>query len=239
MGLAPPPGRTIFLSRRAGLGRTVVESSIDPVRRRLLAGGAAVSLGALAPGWVAAVPLRPTPAQTEGPFYPTSLPSDHDHDLVRVAGHAGEAIGTLLHLEGRVVDRWGWPVPEAMVEIWQCDVHGVYRHPRAPLQEMADPGFQGYGRTLVGPDGGYRFRTIRPVPYPGRTPHIHVAVLVPRRIRFVTQMYVAGEPLNERDLLYRSLREPADRAALTVPLRPAEGGEAGALAGRFDLVLDL
>ncbi|MDW8124638.1 MAG: protocatechuate 3,4-dioxygenase, partial [Geminicoccaceae bacterium] len=166
-------------------------------------------------------------------------PAEHDNDLVRVSGRAVEAVGTILHLEGRVVDRWGRPIPEALVEIWQCDAHGIYRHPRAPLQEMADPGFQGYGRTLVDRQGGYRFRTIRPVPYPGRTPHIHVAVLVPRRMRFVTQMYVAGEPLNERDFLYRALRDPADRAAVTVPLLPADAIEPGALRARFDLVLDL
>ncbi|MCS6876739.1 MAG: protocatechuate 3,4-dioxygenase [Geminicoccaceae bacterium] len=213
----------------------------DVARRDLLGFGAATMLSTLLPSaWVsAAAPLRPTPAQTEGPFYPVVPPAEHDNDLVRVSGRAVEAVGTILHLEGRVVDRWGRPIPEALVELWQCDAHGIYRHPRAPLQEMADPGFQGYGRTLVDRQGGYRFRTIRPVPYPGRTPHIHVAVLVPRRMRFVTQMYVAGEPLNERDFLYRALRDPADRAAVTVPLLPADAIEPGALRARFDLVLDL
>lgn len=210
-------------------------------RREIVATGAAFTLTALAKVSPASAlsPLRPTPAQTEGPFYPTALPDDHDNDLVRVRGQAAQALGTILHLEGRVLDRWGRPIPEALVEIWQCDAHGIYRHPRAPHQELADPGFQGYGRTLVDQNGGYRFRTIRPVPYPGRTPHIHFAVLIPRRMRFITQMYVAGEPLNERDFLYRSLRDPRDRTALTVTLLPADTLEPGALFGRFDLILDL
>jgi protocatechuate 3,4-dioxygenase beta subunit len=75
------------------------------------------------------------------------------------------------------------------------------------------------------------------VPYPGRTPHIHFAVEAPGRRELVTQMYVAGEPLNERDGLYRQIRDLRQRAAVTVRLEPANGIEAGALAGRFDITL--
>jgi len=138
-----------------------------------------------------------------------------------------------------VLDRWGRPLREALVEIWQCDAHGVYRHPRAPLQEMADPGFQGYGRTLLGPDGAYRFRTIRPVPYPGRTPHIHVAVVVPGTGRLVSQLYVEGEPLNERDPLFRAIGDRAARERVLMRLEDGSAIEPGALATRVDLVLDL
>jgi protocatechuate 3,4-dioxygenase beta subunit len=100
-----------------------------------------------------------------------------------------------------------------------------------------DDDFQGYGRTITDGAGGYRFRTIRPVPYPGRTPHIHFAVSGPGSARFTTQMYVAGEPLNERDGVLMGVRDPAARARLIVPLLPAPGVEANALAGTFDIVI--
>jgi protocatechuate 3,4-dioxygenase beta subunit len=90
---------------------------------------------------------------------------------------------------------------------------------------------------VSGPDGSYAFRTIRPVAYPGRTPHVHFAVSAPGRSPLVTQMYVAGEPLNARDGLYASIADPRRRAALTVALEPAGGIEEGALAGVFDVVL--
>src|SRR5829696_1285856 len=86
-------------------------------------------------------------------------------------------------------------------------------------------------------DGAYRFRTIKPVPYPGRTPHIHFAIQAPGGRELVTQMYVAGEPLNARDGLYQAIRDPRQRAAVTVRLEPANGIEAGALAGQFDITL--
>ena len=95
----------------------------------------------------------------------------------------------------------------------------------------------GHGRVLTGADGSYRFRTIRPVAYPGRTPHIHFAVQAPGRRALVTQMYVAGEPLNAADFLYRNLGDARRRAAVTVALDPAPGVEPGALAGTFDIVL--
>lgn len=208
-------------------------------RRLVLGGLAGLSVAGLGPAAAADGPLPPTPGQTEGPFYPVTLPADHDHDLVRVEGAAARAMGRVLHLVGRVLDRSGRPLPEAMVEIWQCDAQGRYRHPRAPEQPLVDPGFQGYGRTLVDRAGGYRFRTIRPVPYPGRTPHIHLAVRVPGAGRLVTQLYVAGEPLNERDALFRSIRDPAARARLLVELRDGGALEAGALRAERDLVVDL
>ena len=117
-----------------------------------------------------------TPPQSEGPFYPTELPADVDSDLVRVTGAATQAVGQVTHVMGRVLDRQGGPVPGTLVEIWQCDANGRYRPP-GDRGGRRDPGFQGFGRALADPGGGYRFRTIRPVAYPGRTPHIHVKVL--------------------------------------------------------------
>ncbi|HEY0837741.1 MAG TPA: protocatechuate 3,4-dioxygenase [Azospirillum sp.] len=207
----------------------------DITRRTLLTTAGAL---ALLPAPARSAPLVLTPGQTEGPFYPVALPADADSDLVRVQGAAARALGIVTHVGGRVLDRHGRPVPGAAVEIWQCDAQGIYRHPRAPDQQRFDAGFQGYGRTAVDAGGGYAFRTIRPVPYPGRTPHIHVAVIVPGTGRFVTQMYVEGEPLNARDGLLNSIRDPAARRSVIVPLRPSPA-EPGALGGTFDIVLDL
>lgn len=207
--------------------------SID--RRHLLRAGALLSLGLALPARAEGV-LPPTPAQTEGPFYPTRLPADRDNDLVQVRGQAALALGTVVHLAGRVFDTNGRPIPGARVEIWQSDSHGIYDHPRQDGTERRDQAFQGFGQTLAAADGGYGFRTIRPVPYPGRTPHIHVKLFAPDGRELTTQMYVAGDPANERDGLFRGI--PARlRERVLVKLEPANGLETGALAGTFDIVL--
>ena len=204
-------------------------------RRAALAGGiAGLALAGLP------LPARPaslmaTPAQSEGPFYPVELPPDTDWDLLRMAGVAREALGTVTYVEGRILDLAGRPVADARVEIWQCDALGRYRHP-GDARGPADEGFQGFGRVVTAADGAYRFRTLRPVAYPGRTPHIHFAVSPPGARRFITQMYVAGEAGNERDFLLNSVRDPEARAKLIVALEPAST-ERGALRGRFDIVL--
>lgn len=199
-------------------------------RRVLLAFPPLAALASRAPA-----ALGPTPGQTAGPFYPTVPPEDDDSDLVRVAGHPRRAKGTLLHLTGRVLRADGTPVAGARVEIWQCDANGRYHHPRDRGNVPADPGFQGFGHSVSGVDGGYRFRTIRPVAYPGRTPHIHFAVRAPGAPPLVTQMYVHGESRNQRDFLYG--RIPGNlRERVTVLLEP-DAAEPTALSGRFDLVL--
>ncbi len=206
-------------------------------RRRFVQQGLVTAGALLLPGSLGAqARLVATPPQSAGPFYPVSFPEDIDNDLVVVRGAAARAEGVVTHVVGRVLDVSGAPIPGAVVEIWQCDARGRYLHPGDAGRGARDSAFQGYGRATAGADGSYRFRTIRPVPYPGRTPHIHFAVTAPRR-ELITQMYVAGEPLNERDGLYRSIRDPRQRAAVTVRLDPAPGLEAGALAGEFDLVL--
>ncbi len=202
-----------------------------PNRRTVLVGAALLPLSAKARETVL------TPGQTEGPFYPVTFPSEVDNDLVRIAGHAARAMGQVVHVSGRVIDLQGRPQRGAVVEIWQCDANGIYRHPRAPGQARFDGGFQGYGRVAVDAVGAYRFRTIRPVPYPGRTPHIHFAVAVPGLGRLVTQMYVAGEPLNARDAVLAGIRDAAARESVIVALAPADAVEPGALGGTFDIVV--
>lgn len=171
-----------------------------------------------------------TPAQTEGPFYPVALPADTDADLLRNGGQGPYHSGQPAWVEGTVSDEHGRPVAGALVEIWQCDAHGHYHHPGDGGR--ADAAFQGFGRVTVGPDGRYRFRTIRPAPYSGRTPHIHVKVKLGARELLTTQLYVEGDPGNARDFLWQRL-DAAGRAAVTVPFE--RGGDG--LQARFPIVV--
>lgn len=169
-----------------------------------------------------AAPRRATPAQTEGPFYPVQLPADADADLLR-NGARSYGRGQPASVDGTVTDLDGRPLRGAQVEIWQCDHAGHYHHPGDGGR--ADPDFQGFGRVAVGSDGRYRFRTIRPVAYSGRTPHIHVKVRLGARELLTTQLYVEGDPHNERDFLWRRLGEA--RSLVTVPFtRGSEGLQA-------------
>lgn len=203
-------------------------------RRRLMGAFAlGVSGLAAAPGTLAA--LMRTPSQTRGPFYPLELPLDSDNDLVSVAGRPGLARGDITDLRGRVLDIHGAPVAGARVEIWQCDAFGRYHHPWDRRSAPLDENFQGYGRFRTGADGGYRFRTIRPVPYPGRAPHIHFAVSAPDAEPLITQMYVAGAPENARDGLLNRL-DPGARGRLVVEFVDAPDPDS-TLKARFDIVL--
>jgi protocatechuate 3,4-dioxygenase beta subunit len=209
------------------------------MRRRLLLGSAATLAGGSLLPRLARAALLLTPPQSEGPFYPVELPRDDDNDLVRVTGTDAQALGQVTHIVGRVLDAQGRPVPHVLVEIWQCDASGRYLHPRDRGFRERDPRFQGHGQALTDTGGGYAFRTIRPVPYPGRTPHVHFKLSRDGRELLTTQMYVLGEPLNERDFLLNAVRDPDERARLLVDLRPAPARESGALMGTFDIVLDL
>jgi protocatechuate 3,4-dioxygenase beta subunit len=180
------------------------------------------------------VSLAPTPEQGLGPFYPSVLPEDRDADLVVIKGRADRAQGTVLHLTGRVTDTSGAPIADALVEIWQSDTYGRYLLPKDGAPGKRDPNFQGYGQARTDAASAYKFRTIRPVPYQSRPPHIHFQVTHPRFRTLVTQMYVVGEPGDENPAYFGSRRV---RDALSVTLYPADGAEAGALSARFDIVL--
>ena len=179
----------------------------DPVnsgRRRLLCGLAVLPVAGMAA-------TSPTPSASEGPFYPAGNMRfrDTDNNLVKIDGRVEQAGGEIIELSGRVLDRSGKPIEGARVEIWQCDVNGRYLHRADRGAGERDSGFQGFGHDVTGASGEYAFRTIKPVPYGGRTPHIHVKVLVANQERLTTQFYLAQHPQNSRDWLYR--RIPRER----------------------------
>jgi len=177
-----------------------------------------------------------TPRQTEGPFYPDHLPLDTDNDLIIVNDGLTPAVGEITHLSGRILDAKGEPIRNALVEIWQVDNNGVYLNSH-DQHAARDKNFQGFGRFLTGSTGDYYFRTIKPVLYPGRTRHIHFALKMKGREKWTTQCYVKGEPQNERDGIYREIKDPKARAAVTVDFAPVAGTRIGELAARFDIVL--
>jgi len=183
--------------------------------------------------------LTRTPAQTEGPFYPNKLPLDTDNDLLIVNDSITPAVGEVTHLSGRILDAKGQPIRNALVEIWQCDQNGAYIHTRDPHHAQHDGNFQGYGRFLTGSSGEYYFRTIKPVAYTGRTPHIHYKIGRAGKELLTTQCYIKGYDGNARDGVYRGIRDPKARDSVSVEFAPLKGSKIGELAARFDVVLGL
>ena len=171
----------------------------------------------------AAQALVATPRATEGPYYPKPAMrfGDADNDLVRIEGRVREAGGEIIYLTGQVTDGDGNPVSGVRLEIWQCDANGRYLHTGDNRNISRDNAFQGFGHHVTDEDGHYRFRTIRPVPYPGRAPHIHVKVFADKRT-LTTQFYLAGEPGNQRDSLYRRM-SAAEREAVEMRLEMRDG----------------
>ena len=183
--------------------------------------------------------LTRTPAQTEGPFYPDKLPLDTDNDLLIINDEITPAVGEVTHLSGRVLDARGNPIRNAVVEIWQCDNNGVYLHTRDAARGGNDANFQGFGRFLTGSSGEYYFRTIKPVPYTGRTPHIHFQIRKGDRELLTTQCYVKGHPGNDRDGVFRGIRDEKARDSVTVEFAPIKESKIGELAAKFDIVLGI
>jgi protocatechuate 3,4-dioxygenase beta subunit len=181
--------------------------------------------------------LVQTPRQTQGPFYPDKLPLDTDNDLLVINETITPAVGEITWLSGRVLDARGEPIRNAVVEIWQCDKNGVYLHSKTGNPDKRDNNFQGFGRFITASNGAYVFRTIKPVPYPGRTPHIHFMLKLKGRENFTTQCYIEGEPGNERDGVLKGIKDPKAKASVIVPFTPIKDSRIGELAARFDIVL--
>lgn len=171
------------------------------------------------------VAVDPEAAELWAPCFGRDDVDPLDADLT--AGHRGEPIGERVVVAGRVVDEAGRPVAGQLVEIWQANAAGRYRHQRDRHPAPLDPNFTGAGRCLTGPDGWYRFLTIKPGPYPWRNhhnawrpAHIHFSVFgTAFTQRLITQMYFPGDPMFELDPIFQSILDPAalggDR-----PLRP-------------------
>ena len=181
--------------------------------------------------------LTLTPRQTEGPFYPDKMPLDTDNDLIIINDSLTPAVGTVAYLSEKVTDIKGNAQRNALVEIWQVDNHGIYLHSRGGSREKLDSNFQGYGRFLTDSKGRYSFRTLKPSPYGGRTPHIHMAVSTEGKRVLTTQCYVKNEPRNQKDFILQRVKDTKARDSLVVPFNPLKDSKVGEVSGRFDIVL--
>jgi protocatechuate 3,4-dioxygenase beta subunit len=208
-------------------------------RRAWLRGGLALGTAAFFSPGLFAEELARTPAMTEGPFYPDRLPLDTDNDLVIVNNSITPAVGEITHLSGRVLGTNGNPIRDAVVEIWQVDNRGVYLHSADSGTRQRDTNFQGFGRCTTTARGEYRFRTIKPVPYPGRTPHIHVKVKRGDRELLTTQLFINGHPQNRTDGIFRGIRDPIEREFVLVDFKPIRESRIGELSAQMDLVVGL
>jgi protocatechuate 3,4-dioxygenase beta subunit len=206
-------------------------------RRRFLAQMASAGAFFTVPGAFAEA-LTLTPRQTEGPFYPDHLPLDTDNDLIIINDSITSASGEVTYLSGRVLGPNGQAVRGATVEIWQCDINGAYIHSKTfGGKSRQDKNFQGYGRFLTSGNGEYLFRTIKPVPYSGRCPHIHAKVRVNGRELLTTQLYIKGHPQNDNDSVRRGIRDAKALESVTREFAQLPGAPSGVLAAKWDIVL--
>jgi len=192
----------------------IITSRTRESRRRFLwqlaAGGAFYTMSGLF-----AEALTFTPRTTAGPYYPDHLPLDQDNDLIHITNDITPAVGTITHLGGRILDKDGAPLKGALVELWQADDFGSYIHSRGVQHGQRDVHFQSYGKFETASDGGWRFRTIKPGLYTGRTRHYHFGITLPgQERRFTTQLFLAGEPGNDRDMVLQGIRDAAQRASV-------------------------
>lgn len=205
-------------------------------RRRLVQSLTLSAAGLWAPGAFADL-LTLTPGMTEGPFFPDKLPLDQDNDLIHITDHTTPAIGTITNLAGRVLDKNGNPVKDALVEIWQADDRGTYIHSQGAANATRDDGFQGYGRFETAKDGGWKFRTIKPGLYTGRTRHYHFGITLKGQPRFTTQLFFKDEPANEKDGVLRGIKDPQQLASVIREFKPV--ADTKELAATWDIVLGL
>jgi protocatechuate 3,4-dioxygenase beta subunit len=200
------------------------KSKID--RRTIIKAGAGFAASAITAS-VIAKQSNLTPTNPEGPFYPKHQQADKDTDLTLIDGHTERAKGEVIRVTGQVLDEEGVPVEGALVDIWQANSQGRYDHEDDPATAPKDPNFQGWGMVKTDEQGRYSFTTIKPGAYKvneswRRPPHIHYKVSRRGYHELTTQMYFAGEGLNETDRLLQSVAEE-DRDLLVVDFKEVDG----------------
>ena len=211
-----------------------------PTRRGLIRGGLAFGTALFTTSGLFAEQLFRTPALTEGPFYPDKMPLDTDNDLIILSDNLTPAVGEITHLTGTVLDAAGRPIKDAVVEIWQCDANQVYLHTSdsGPKKKQQDKNFQGFGRNTTNAKGEYRFRTIKPVPYPGRpAPHIHFKILKGDRELLTTQLVIRGHEGNARDGVFGQAGDLIDRELIQADFKPLKGSKIGELTAHFPIII--
>ncbi len=214
-------------------------SKVPISTRRHFLGQLALGAAAFTTPGLFAEELTRTARQGEGPFYPDKLPLDTDNDLLIINDGITPAVGEVTHLSGRVLDLKGNPLRNAVVEIWQVDRNGLYIHTGSRERGEPDKNFQGYGRFLTGSRGEYYFRTIKPVGYQSRTPHIHMIVKKGDKRLLTTQLYVRGEPRNEKDFLFSRVTDPKARESILLDYVPLEDSKTGELVAKCDVLVGL
>ena len=211
----------------------------SPSRRRFLQDITFGSVLFSTPG-LFAEQLFETPSLTEGPFYPDKMPLDTDNDLLIINDRITPAVGEVTNITGRLLGANGSPLKDVTIEIWQCDANAVYLHTAdsSRKKKTQDQNFQGFGRFTTGSTGEYRFRTIKPVPYPGRpAPHIHVKLKKGDRELLTTQLFIRGYEGNTKDGIFNSTRDLIDRELLLADFRPAKDSKVGEFSAVFDIVV--
>jgi protocatechuate 3,4-dioxygenase, beta subunit len=189
--------------------------------------------------------LQNSLSEITGPTFRPQELGALDHDLILNYAKDGEPIGERTIVHGRVLDENGRGVPRTLVEIWQANAGGRYRHVNDRYLAPVDPNFGGCGRTLTDDDGYYFFRTVKPGAYPFRNQvnswrpaHIHFSVFGSGFAqRLITQMYFEGDPLLTHDVIAHTVPEPEAMKRLVAPLDLAAAVPLDSLAYRFDIVL--
>ncbi|OJW12390.1 MAG: intradiol ring-cleavage dioxygenase [Planctomycetales bacterium 71-10] len=213
---------------------------LRPTDRRAFLGAVATGAAFFTTRGLFAEELARTPSRTEGPFYPDKLPLDQDNDLIVLGDSLTPAVGEITHLHGRILDVAGTPLKGLTMEIWQCDANQVYLHSADSGRNAAkqDKNFQGFGRFTTGATGEYRFRTIKPVPYPGRpAPHIHFKIKKGDRDLLTSQINIAGHPGNKVDGVVQGGISVFDRELLMAEFKPVADSKTGELTAAFDVIL--
>jgi protocatechuate 3,4-dioxygenase beta subunit len=205
-------------------------------RRRLLH-SLLLTTGGVITSRIYAEALALTPRATEGPYYPDHLPLDRDNDLVQIAGDKATAIGTIASFGGRLLNADGKPVSNASIELWQADNNGCYIHSKGVQRgKERDAHFQGFGKIETNAKGEYRFRSIMPGLYTGRTRHWHIRVKEGGKNMLTTQLFIAGEPQNDRDGILRSMGTEAQRLSVIREFKPVSA-DSKELVATWDIVL--